>query len=109
MAAMSKPHPERPRPTITIPADATEEERNRIYTLHVLAALSESMCPTCAGDLRPAEGDSHDEPTGRPWLHCQNCACYWQADHERQEWVREAWWAWEGVDPSPHNDWLKLG
>lgn len=88
---------ERPRPTIVIPADATPEDRDHILALHILAALGEGICPTCAGDLAPAEGDSPSEPTGRPWTYCQPCACYWCANHERQGWTQEDGRSWEGV------------
>lgn len=88
---------ERPRPTIVLPADATPEERDHILTLHVLAALGEGICPGCSGDLQPVEGDSHHEPTGRPWTYCRTCHCYWIADHEGQKWIREDWSSWEGV------------
>lgn len=80
---------ERPRPTIVVSGDATREERNRLLTIQVLAALSEGICLTCAGDLQPAEGNPRSEPTGRPWTYCQTCHCYWSADHERQTWIRE--------------------
>lgn len=88
---------ERPRPTVVIPAHATPVERHQLIMLHAFAALGEGICPSCAGDLQPTEGDSHSEPTGRTWTRCRTCACYWQTHPERQEWTREEWWSWEGI------------
>lgn len=90
---------ERPRPAIIIPADSTRDEINRLHVLHALGALSEGMCPSCAGDLRQA---TEDPGRGSSWLYCRNCPCFWQADHTEQRVTWEAWWTWEGVDPSPN-------
>ncbi|WP_344888468.1 hypothetical protein [Streptosporangium longisporum] len=102
---IGSPHPERPLPTITVPADATDDEIHRQAILHALAALGEGVCPHCAWDLRPAIGDTQEPRSpgaGRPWLYCQNCPCYWSADHTQQLVTWEAWWAWKGADPFPN-------
>ncbi|MGW0486228.1 hypothetical protein [Nonomuraea sp. NPDC003214] len=90
---------ERPRPAVRLPAGTTAEQAHRATMPSALAALGEGLCPACAADLQPAEGDSHSEPTGRPWLHCPACACYWQADHDKSEVTWEAAWFWAGIDP----------
>jgi hypothetical protein len=111
---VGKPHPDRPLPVVTVPADATEDDIHRQGMLHALASLGEGICPHCAHDLRQAIGDSEDPHSygtrGRPWLYCRNCPCYWQPDHDRQRVTWEAWWAWEGVEhPSVAEDRLRKG
>ncbi|MER7500464.1 hypothetical protein AB0L05_27780 [Nonomuraea pusilla] len=111
---IGEPHPDRPLPTITVPANATDDEIHEQSMRHALAALGEGICPHCAHDLRQAIGQSEDPhsygSTERPWLYCPNCPCYWQADHAQERVTWEAWWPWEGIEhPSVIEDRLRLG
>lgn len=95
--------PTRTRPAYTVPADATPDEAHRLVMLQALALLGESLCPYCGGVLTQAVGDSHGTPgTGRPWLECLECACFWQVDQEQQEVTWEAAWSWCGFKPFPY-------
>ncbi|GAA2096530.1 hypothetical protein GCM10009780_43780 [Actinomadura alba] len=85
---------------ITLPV-ASGQTAEQVLWLHQFTSLSEGVCPLCSTRLTEAQADSAQTPgTGRPWLYCAGCPCYWQVDVHARDLRWEAWWAWEGRAPS---------